>query len=24
VNVWVCSMLSRVAAISSLDQFGGR
>jgi hypothetical protein len=24
VNVWVCSLLSCVAAVSSLDQFGGR
>jgi hypothetical protein len=24
VNVWVCSLLSRVAAVSSLGQFGGR
>jgi hypothetical protein len=24
VNVWVCSLLSSVAAISSLDQFGAR
>jgi hypothetical protein len=24
VNVWVCSLLSCVAAVSSLGQFGGR
>jgi hypothetical protein len=24
VNIWVCSLLSCVGAVSSLDQFGGR
>jgi hypothetical protein len=24
VNIWVCSLLSYVAAVSSLGQFGGR